>query len=383
MEPLQADELERRLESLLPLVAEHAGKANDDRRPNNEVMRALAEEGLLRLVVPAGYGGHELHPRAFLELVERLAATDGSTGWAVMTCNEEAGIASAYLNPESMRSLYADAPATIVAGSGVPRGTAVPTDRGWRVTGRWDFVSGCTASDRVVLACLVKDAKPVQLCHVLVPTDEVVIEDTWHTAGLRGTGSNDVVLDNHFVPDRWAGVSESGALPRPDVPFYRLPSGLRFPFPKVGVAAGLARAAIVEFGDLAEGKRPLWNRGSLAQRPTAQQAMAEAQAKRDSGLAWVRELLAELWSVAEEGEPIPAALHARCRLACSNSVSASISAIDDLCREAGSTANFTGSPLPGLLADARAVAGHFMVAPYQMATAGRILLGLDSDDPQF
>ncbi len=282
-----------------------------------------------------------------------------------------------------MTDLFTAQPATIIAGSGVPKGRATEVKGGWKVTGRWDFVSGCTASDRVVLSSIVVDSAPTRLCFILVPTDEVLIEDTWNTVGLRGTGSHDVVLDDHFVPEPWAGVIESHGLPRPDTPLYRLPSGLRFPFPKVGVASGLARAAIDEFVALAEGKRPLFNKGSLRDRPTAQAAMGEAEALRSTGRAWVFEMLEELWSVAVEGSEVPPALHARCRLACSHSVASSIAAIETLCSEAGTTANFAASPLPGLLADARAVAGHFMVAPYQMHTAGRVLLGLDTQDPHF
>lgn len=383
MTPVDVSELEARLDETLPLVARRAGEANDDRRPSPEVIAAMAERGLLRLIVPRSYGGLEVEPWTFLALVERLARVDGSTAWTVMTLNEEAGIASAYLHPDPVTELFTDEPSTIVAGSGVPKGRAQEVEGGWLVTGRWDFVSGCTASDRVVLSTLVDGTSPPELCFVLIPTDEVTIEDTWRTSGLRGTGSNDVVLDRHFVPDRWAGVIESYGLPRPDTPFYRLPSGLRFPFPKVGVAAGIAGAALDEFTALAEGKRPLFNKGNLRERPTAQQAFAEAVARRSAGLAWVNEVLDELWLVAHDGGPIPPALHARVRLASSHAVAASIDAVELVCREAGTTANFASSPLPTLLADARAVAGHFMVAPYQMSTAGRILLGLDADDPHF
>ena len=383
------DGLGERLERLLPLVAEDAAEASEARRPSQRVMTAAAEAGLLRLIVPKAYGGLEVSPRAFLEIVRRIAEVDGSTAWTVMTCNEEAGIASAYLEPSSIAEHVVSCPATIVAGSGVPKGRAEAVDDGWRITGRWDFVSGCTAADRVVLASVVADTEPVKLCFVLVPTADVTIEDTWHTHGLRGTGSNDVVLDGHLVPHRWAGVIDAFALPRPDTPFYRLPSPLRFPFPKVGVATGIARAAIDEFRSLAAGKRPLHSKGQLAERPSAQAAMASAEAQVSAGLALVREVLSELWEVAEQASattrvsPIEPELHARCRLACSYAVDVSIQSIEQLLREAGTTANARSSPLAQLLLDARAVAGHFMVGPYQINTAGRVLLGLDPLDRQF
>lgn len=380
----QFDELECRLEPLLAMVADRAEEANRSRRPSRSVLKALAEVGMLRLVVPAALGGLEVHPADFLRLIERLARVDGSTAWTVMTCNEEAGIASAHLDSTTLAELFSAEPSVLISGSGVPRGQAERTADGWRVTGRWDFISGSTASDYVVLNNRVDDGgDTLRFCHVLVPTAEVTIEDTWHTVGLRGTASNDVVLDGHHVPAAFAGENPAGGPARPDTPFYRLPSGLRFPFPKVGVAAGLAGAAIDEFRALAEGKRPLFHRGNLRERASAQDAAARAEALRASGLAWVFEQLDEVWAVASTGDPVPEELHARARLACSHAVSASIDAIEGLCREAGSSANRVESPLGGLLADCRAVAGHFMVAPYQMTTAGRVLLGLDTGDPGF
>ena len=259
------------------------------------------------------------------------------------------------------------------------------------VSGRWDFVSGCTAADRLVLTARVIDPSgeaPIRLCFFLIRAAEATIEDTWHTLGLRGTGSNDVVLEDLFVPDEWCGIIQNYGLPRPDTPFYRLPSGLRFPFPKVGVAAGLARSALDEFVALAEAKRPHQARSALAERPSAQIAMAEAEAKLSSSRAWALEMADELWAAAAESPVIDPRLHARCRLACANAVASSIAAIETVVSETGASANFVGAPddhrsMGQLLADARAVAGHFTVGAYQKAIAGRILLGLEPNDPQF
>lgn len=374
---------EAKLEPLLPVIAEHGPTSDKKRKPQREVMAALASSGLLRLLVPRQYGGAEIHLADFVRITERIASVHGSTAWTAMTCNEEAGIASAYLEPESLIELFETAPATIVSGSGTPRGQATPSDQGWSVSGRWPFVSGCTASDRIVLSSIVTDSDPVRLCFILVPTAEVLIEENWDTLGLRGTGSHDVVLDSHIVDARWGAEVAAFSLPRPSTPFYQLPSGLRFPFPKVGVATGLARAALAEFVALAEGKRPQYGKGELRQRATAQAAMAVAEAKLAAGRAWVFEMIDELWHAASEERPIPNELHARCRLAASYAVASSIEAIELVAAEAGTTANFVGSPLGQLLADARAVAGHFTVAPYQQATAGRVLLGLPADDRNF
>ena len=393
-----SSELLPQLDPILPLVAEAAHRANADRRPDQAVFRALAEAGLLRLLAPTHYGGHGVHPDEFASVVQAVARVDGSTAWSMMTINEELGIASAWLQPEPMCDLLRDEPNVIVAGSGVPGGRAEPRPGGWLVSGRWLFVSGCTVADRIVVSAWVErngDARPGrgdervrgsgrEMCFVLVPVSEVRIEDTWHMAGLAGTGSHDVVLDEVFVPDRWAGVVSARAAPTvPDTPFYRLPSSLRFCVPKVGVAHGIARNAIETFTELATAKKPRMHQRSLADRPFAQSAMAEAEALVGSGRAWVSAQVAELWDVACANEPIPPELHARVRLACSRAVDSSIKAVALLADAAGTTAGATEGPWPRLLADVRAVAQHYMVAPYQMDTAGRVLLGCDPDDPLF
>jgi alkylation response protein AidB-like acyl-CoA dehydrogenase len=365
------------------LIVERAKQSDEARRPDPEVIAALAKAGLMKLVVPQEYGGHEVHPAALIEFTTRIAQIHGSTAWVAMTCNEEAELISAYLPPDTCRQIWRDNPDLVVAGSGVPRGSAVQVPGGWRVSGRWNFVSGCTAANKWVLNNLVKGSSPIELCFAVMDADPQFIEDTWNTVGLRGTGSHDVVLEDFFVDEAWCGVVPNNSLPLPDLPFYRLPSALRFPFPKTGVACGLARRAIADFKLLAGAKQPLNSKRPLHERPDAASAIAKAEALVGAGQAWVHEQLDSIWEAAENDQPVDADLHARVRLACSWSVQNAIGAIQHLVDAAGSTSNFEASGLMGLLNDARAVAGHFMVGSYQIDTAGRVLLGLDAGDRAF
>ncbi len=386
-------EVQERVAPLLPLVAERAAAANRARRPDPEVFAALARAGLLRLLAPAAHGGAELAPRVFLDLIETVAAVDGATGWTLMTVNEEVGIASAFLDPEVVTDLLTSEPAVIVAGAGAPAGRAEPVAGGWSLTGHWPIVTGCTVADRLVLGTwvdregAVRAGRPVarsELCFVLVPADEATILDSWYTAGLAGTGSHDVAVDEVFVPTGLSAVVAPRALPRPTAaPFYRLPNSLRFCFPKVGVAMGVARAALSAFEDLAGDKVPTMSNRLLAQRPHAQRAVAAATASIESGRAWVDRELDALWSVAVDGRAIDPRLHARVRLACAHAVAEAISAVETLASATGTTGGRTDGPWPRLLADVRSVAQHFMVSPYQMDTAGRMLLGQDPGDPLF
>ncbi len=371
-------------DELLARVRASGQHSDAERYPDPEIIAELGQLGLMRLLVPSELGGGGRHPAEFIEFSRRVAYEHPSTGWVAMTCNEEAEIFAAYLEPDTVTGFYATNPNAVIAGSGVPKGVARPADGGWVVDGRWPFVSGCTAADWWILANIVDGTRPRNLCFVLIPADAALIDDTWHTVGLRGTGSHDVVLNEYFVPDERASVVENHSLPKPNEhPYYRLPSGLRFPFPKTGVASGIADRAIDEFAALATAKTPLYNRSALANRPDAQAAMARAAALAGAGRAFVAEVLSEIWETASACGDVTPAQHARARLACSWSVQNCIAAVETLVTATGSTANYTSSPLGGLLNDVRAVAGHFMVGSYQMDTAGQVLLGLDPGDPNF
>jgi alkylation response protein AidB-like acyl-CoA dehydrogenase len=364
-------------------IAEHVEETQRTRRPSPVVMRALADDGLLRILAPRAYGGEEATGVEFMRLVEAVARVDGSAAWTAMTLNEEIEISAGYLPPDTMTAVCTSSPAVIVAGSGAALGRARRVDGGWRLTGRWPFVTGGPVADRIVVGATVEGPKPRSLCFALLPAEEVTILDTWDTVGLRGTGSHDVTVEDVFVPDDRMGVTPSGRDTVPDTALFRLPPSLRFPFPKVGVATGIARAALVEFCDLAQGKKPRISRSLLRDRPDAQLAVARAEALIGSGWAFATEMVDTIWAIAGAGDPIPADVHARTRLACTHAVANCVQAVETLCTAAGTTANLVSSPLHRLLADVRAVPQHVMVGSFNDLDAGRVLLGLDPTDPLF
>lgn len=365
------------------LVAEHVAETQRSRRPAEPVVRALADAGLLRILAPRSYGGEEATGIEFMELVECVARVDGSAGWTAMTLNEEIEISAGYLPGDTMGAVCRSSPAIVVAGSGATLGRARREAGGWRVTGRWPFVTGGPVADEIVLGATVEGPRPRPLCFALVPAAEVDILDTWDTVGLRGTGSHDVMLEDVFVPDERVGVVPSGRDTVVDTTLFRLPPSLRFPFPKVGVATGIARAAVAEFSELAQGKKARLSRTLLRDRPDAQLAMARAEALIGSGWAFATEMVETIWALAEAGEPVPDVVHARTRLACTHAVAACVEAVETLCTSAGTTANLTGSPFHRYLADVRAVPQHVMVGGYNDLDAGRVLLGLPPGDPLF
>ena len=95
------------------------------------------------MAIPAACGGDEVAVRPMLDAIEEVATHDGSTGWCVAIA-ATSGLVAAYLEPDAAGEIF-DA-STIAGGAFAPKGSAQPSDGGWRVTGRWPFASGCEHS---------------------------------------------------------------------------------------------------------------------------------------------------------------------------------------------------------------------------------------------
>ena len=156
-------ELEQLLSSVEDLILDRAKQSDQLREPDLEVIKSLGDLGLMKLLVPEEYAGHEVHPGELIDFTKRVAELHGSTAWVAMTCNEEAELVSAYLPPDTCRHLWVDDPTVVIAGSGVPKGRARRTKGGWRVSGRWNFVSGCPTANKWVLNSVVDGASPIEL----------------------------------------------------------------------------------------------------------------------------------------------------------------------------------------------------------------------------
>ena len=227
------------------LVAEHARQAERDRHLDPKVFEAIRDAGFARHFVAARWGGTEGGFEPCLTAVVRLAERDPSAGWCAAIAATLSRMAG-YLPEEGRRAVWADGPDSFVVGALVPGGLAVEANGGWTLSGRWPYVSGIHASDCALLACQVPmpDGSR-QVRFLLVPRSSYRIEETWRTAGLRGTGSDTLVLDPTFVPvghsfehgDLVSG-REPGSAPGCLAVPLRSVSGLTFAAPVLGAARG-------------------------------------------------------------------------------------------------------------------------------------------------
>ena len=369
---------QERAKGLLGLVREHADESESQRHLKGEVATAFAQEGLFRIAAPVDFFGSEEDPVTQIETIETVASVDGSAAWNLMIGIETFGlIAPGFIH---CRELIEDQ-SVIMCSSTASAGRAEKVDGGYRVTGRWGFCSGCHNSDLFgATVFLYKNGERVQGGHqyLVVPKPEFEILDTWHTSGLCGSGSHDVVLEDVFVPEERL-VAPLGQVQHQS-PLLRMPFRSRLCYNKVAIAFGLARSALDSFVELAEGKVPRFTSKSLKNRGWAQRAIAESEVRVLSARALVIELVESLWEKARLDQPVSDKEAAIFQLACSDAVRGCIASVSQLVEAAGTTANEKGHPLERTARDIKVVGQHQTVAPHHIEDAGRVLLGVPAVD---
>ena len=354
-----------------------ANRAEAERTLPLEVVRALREAGLFRIAAAAEVGGAEATPREQILAIEAISEADGAAGWALMIGVESLGFASAVLQPDAAEEVIAKHPEVIFSGALNPLGRATRAAGGVRASGRWPFASGCLHSDWFWGQCVLEESGKPELLEVLVPRSQFEVLDTWHVAGLRGSGSHDVEIRDVFVPERFTTrvglgrVYAKGAL-------FRLPPFSRLAYNKVGVATGIARAALDAFVELASERVPRGMRGPLRERGFAQESIAEAETVLRSARAFVFESVEELWQETCAGRTPSSKQRALVQLACSKAVAASARAVEIVHAAAGTSANTLSSPLERRMRDVHVVGQHIIVSPALIEPASRVLLGLPS-----
>ena len=313
-----------------------------------------------------------------IKVIEAIAEADGSAGWNLMIGIESFGLLATGF--ECFRELFAD-PLTIVSGSTAAVGRAEPVEGGYRLTGLWQFASGCHNSHWFSGLSLIheggapKQGEPPRF--MLVPRAEFEILDNWNVGGLRGSGSHDVRVEDVFVPEANAApFMTAGPDTKIDAPIVRFPRGSRLTYNKVGVALGIARAAIDDFVKIATGKVPRFSSSTLRERPLAQRAVATAEARLRGARAFVLEAVSDVWDAVVADEMPSVEQRALLQIACSDAARASAEAVDLVAEAAGTTANFLDSPLERRARDVRVIRQHMTVAPHHLEDAGRVLLGL-------
>ncbi len=201
--------------ALAPSLAQRAAETGQLRRIPDETIAAFQEAGLFRMLQPARWGGAEVDPRVFFDVQMTIAAACPSSAWVL-------GVVAvhnwqlALFAEAAQEEVWGTDPCTLISSSYATTGKVVRADGGYRISGRWSFSSGCDHCQWVFLGGFVPpegESKTPDMRTFLLPRSDYRIDDNWHVAGLKGTGSKDIVVEDAFV---WPVLAESGPLVQAD-----------------------------------------------------------------------------------------------------------------------------------------------------------------------
>jgi alkylation response protein AidB-like acyl-CoA dehydrogenase len=310
-------------------------------------------------------------------LAETVARGDASAGWCVSIA-ATSSLLGGWLAPDALAEVFGD-PDHVAAGVWAPRGAARSVDGGFRVSGQWAFCSGITHSDYLFGGCIVDaDGNDGGTPRVLaIPVSELEILDTWHTSGLRGTGSHDAVADDVFVPEHrslWLLDPPTCA-----APLYRFPIFAFFALSIAAAALGNARGALDDLQTLAVGKIGLGSSRTLAQRPATWSVVAENEASLRAARAFYYEAIADAWRAAQSPEPVSVELRTGLRLAATHAVRTAADVVRAMYDLGGGSAIYDDSPLQRRFRDGHAATAHFQVNAATWELCGRLLLDQPTD----
>lgn len=370
---MTSPDMEKRARAVAEIAGGLAERIDADRRLPAELVTALRESGLLRAGAPVEAEGLELSPVVALRCAEEVARGNASAAWCVSIAITSS-LLVAYLPPAVRDELFG-AGRGVAAGVWAPQGRARPVSGGMLVSGRWAFCSGVTHADVMFAGCLrPEDPMPVVAA---IPTEHLRILDTWHTLGLRGTGSHDVLAEDVFVPQERIFSLLAG--PLIDRPLYRFPIFGFFAACVTAAALGNARAAIEDFVALAKTKKGTASSRTLAERTTVQSAVATAQATLESARALYYQALEAAWLASQADEPVPVEARSRLRLAATHGVRVAADVVRTMFDLAGGGAVYDSSPLQRRFRDAFTATAHFQVNEASREVPGRILLDLPTE----
>lgn len=382
------DPILERADALVPTLRERTDEIERGRRVPADLSDQLGAAGLYRMLAPRAVGGEEVHPRTFARALETVATGDSAAAWTVMT-GSTTGLLLGYVEPDFAREVLDSAPRAALAGVFAPSGRAVPEDGGYRLSGRWQWASGCENAGWRMGGAMVMDGDAprrlegggveIRSCFFRAEQSEVI--DTWHVSGMRGTGSHDLSVKDLVVPARQTTCVFTDA-PRHDVPLLRFPI---FGLLATGVSAvglGIARGALDHVEDLARNKRSRGGKKTMAESELVQVRVAEAEAELAGARALSRETLEEVFAHAESGASLTDTHKARLRMSATHSARTAARCVDAAYHLAGGAAVWEKSPLQRHLRDVHVMTQHVMVGETTLKPVGRILLGLETDTSQ-
>ena len=375
------EEAVARAHALAPAIRERAAAAEAQRRQPEETIQQIVEAGLVRLLIPARWGGHELSFDAFVDSVLEIAKADGSAGWCYSFLVAQAWLL-AHFPEEAQRVVWACNPVALFASSLAPVGRFTRVEGGYRLSGNWAWCTGVDYCDWNLLAGLslpTGTGEPPEPRIFLLPHSDHEILDTWFAVGQKATGSKNVLVNDVFVPYhrtiRFTDLREGqvpGSALNPG-PLYQLPLVAALP---IGPAAPLLGATMGAYETWRTASRTKSTRVSgepVASFTHQQIRLAEVAAEIDSA----RLLLQRALDMIRSGGPISLEQRIRTLRDYAYIAQLCVHATERLFLASGASAHYESNPMQRYWRDVHTMAAH---VAFNLDAAGeqfgRVELGL-------
>ena len=368
-----------KIEGLLPEISHRAAEVEEARQLPEDLARKLAASGAYNLLKPASLGGLELEPLDFLKVIETVSEADASTGWCVMIA-VTSSLAAAYLGADPAKEIFGPAD-VITGGVFAPMGKAEDRGDHYVLSGRWQWGSGSPNCSWLGAGAMIFKDGELQAFEngapyhrmLYFPVEDAEFIDTWHVAGMQGTGSGDFRVEAIEVP-KFRSVSFIADAPREQGASYKFPLFGLLALGVCSVALGNARAALEEVRQIAISKKTPGGGRAMAERATVQAEIAKANAKLNGAFHYLEAALAESWTEAKSGGDLTNESRGNLRLACVNATDVSAEICKVAYTLAGGAAVYKKSSLQRRFRDAHVATQHIATAPAVYELAGRILL---------
>jgi alkylation response protein AidB-like acyl-CoA dehydrogenase len=376
-----------RARAIAEVARERAQQTETERRVGDDMIGRMRQADLFRVMQPRLYGGFEYGFDVFAQIVAAIANGCGSTGWVYALLASHQWLIACF-SKAAQDEVWEDCNA-LAAGTYAPVARAVAADGGYRISGVGSFCSGCDNAQWQLLGGMIPQAEgTTQPGFFLLRTGDCTIDDNWHTMGLSGTGSKNIVVHDAFVPAHRAvpfaellDASAPGMRTNPN-PLYRQSFLAVLPIAIVSPVLGIAEGALADFlamasvrttrGAMAGGNRRM---GELT---TVQLRLAEASACIDAARLIMFRDLAEAFETTARGDSLGMDVRLRNRRDQAFCVRLLVAAIDALFLAAGGQGLFLEQPLQRAWRDAHAAASHISLNWDSTGSMyGQFMLGLE------
>lgn len=377
----------KNITDLAPMLEEHAAQAEAERKPVDSVMKAIEETQAYRYFVPRKFGGFEFSLEGFMDIGLTLGGADLSTAWVVTFCMEHNWLLGLY-NPEAQAHIFGQQPYIIAPGALAPKGKATPVEGGYRLTGHWEWGTGVMHADWVMVGALTDHDGPPELCMYTLPIKDARIKDTWHMSGMVGTGSNDIVIEDAFVPECLRqNLADMRAGDSPGAQFhqtatYRMPMLPVLGLTAAAPAVGCALKTVERFRERLIGRTVYGTADKQSERALAQSRLAHLTVRAKHTEQTLRKIAQDVSLWGHSGDVCPDIERAELRVRIGQVVREARNIVREVVEASGASAHNLSNPLGRALRDVETLSCH-TVFDLDIATEsyGRLLLGLPSNTP--